>query len=100
MTKFTTANTLNLTLKELEKEDLDAIYRIRSNEDIFKYVIWGPITFKETKKMLDRQIEFQSETSRKVYVFAVTDSNNIVDECFLVIKDNFETAEICVLLSP
>jgi [ribosomal protein S5]-alanine N-acetyltransferase len=100
LTKIPTIYTPNLKLRELEKEDLDAIYRIRSNKNIFKFVIWGPINFQETKKMLTKQIAFQNDTSRKVYVFAVADSINIVGECFLVITDKFETAEIGYYFHP
>lgn len=96
-----TVNTQKLTLRELEKEDLDAIYQIRSNKEVFRYVIWGPINYEETQKMLDRQIAFQNEASRKVYVFAVTASKKIVGECFLVvISDTFESAEIGYYFHP
>ncbi|WP_404468927.1 GNAT family N-acetyltransferase [Sutcliffiella horikoshii] len=100
MAKITTVETERLSIRELESDDLQAIYNIRSNKDIFKYVIWGPINFENTKKMLDRQIDFQNEQERKVYVFAVTSSNNIVGECFLVITDHNETAEIGYYFGP
>ncbi|WP_339147176.1 MULTISPECIES: GNAT family protein [unclassified Sutcliffiella] len=100
MSKITNVETDRLTIRELKSEDLQAIHNIRSNKDIFKYVIWGPITFENTKKMLDRQIDFQKEQNRKVYVFAVTYSNNVVGECFLVITDHYETAEIGYYFHP
>jgi [ribosomal protein S5]-alanine N-acetyltransferase len=100
MGKYSIINTKRLTIRELEYSDLDALFKIRSKEEVYKYVIWGPISYSECKSMLEKQIKFQQESNRKVYVFGVTLNGTLIGECFIVIKDKDSTAEIGYYFHP
>ncbi|GAA0336610.1 GNAT family protein [Bacillus carboniphilus] len=92
--------TERLLIRELEAKDLDGLFKIRSNDCIFKLVIWGPVSYLETKKMLEKQIEFQNMIDRKVFVFGVIFKEELIGECFLVVKDNKTDAEIGYYFLP
>lgn len=63
--------TPRLFIREFELFDRDDIYEYSSDNDVVKYMIWGPNTLDETEKFLQEKISTQQQTNRKKYELAV-----------------------------
>lgn len=86
-----------LLLREIKKEDFNEIYSIKSDPEVVKYLTWGPFNKEQTQNSIRKQISFQYEENRKVFVLAVVlkDSQEVIGNALLMIEDDdFETAEI------
>ncbi|MCT8136619.1 GNAT family N-acetyltransferase [Anaerobacillus sp. CMMVII] len=90
-------------LRELIENDLDDIYALKSNPEVVFYLTWGPSNKEQKLTSLKKQIAFQSEENRKIYVLAVglKSTNKVIGNALLLIKDDdSETAEIGYFLHP
>uniref|UniRef100_A0A1S2LIM5 N-acetyltransferase domain-containing protein n=1 Tax=Anaerobacillus isosaccharinicus TaxID=1532552 RepID=A0A1S2LIM5_9BACI len=89
--------TSRLHLREIKEEDFDEIHVIKSDPEVVKYLTWGPSTKEQTRISIEKQISFQYEENRKIFVLAVVlkDTNKVIGNAlFMVEDDDFEVAEI------
>jgi RimJ/RimL family protein N-acetyltransferase len=89
--------TNRLLLREIKKEDFNEIYMIKSDPEVVKYLTWGPFNQQQTLNSIKKQIAFQSDKNRKIFVLAVTlkDTQEVIGNALLMVEDDaFETAEI------
>lgn len=94
--------TKRLLLRELIEEDFKDIYLFKSDPQVVKYLNWGPNNQEQTQKSLRKQIAFQTEEKRRIYVLAVVlkDTKEVIGNAlFMIEDDDFETAEIGYFLN-
>ena len=68
-----TIYTERLVLREFQLTDLPAVHEYASDEDLVKFMPWGPNTDKQTREFFTRNFKLQTENPRKTFDFAVTD---------------------------
>lgn len=97
MSMIKSVETNRLLLRELVADDFEDVFQIKSDEKVVKYLTWGPSNREYTLNSLLKQIAFQSEENRKIYVLAVelkSIKKVIGNALFMVKEDDFEIAEI------
>ena len=67
--------TERLVLREFQLTDLPMVHQYASDEDLVKFMPWGPNTDKQTREFFTRNFKLQSENPRKIFDFAVLDKN-------------------------
>jgi [ribosomal protein S5]-alanine N-acetyltransferase len=71
MSIIQSVETNRLLLRELVADDFEDVFQIKSDDRVVKYLTWGPSNREQTLNSLLKQIGFQSEENRKIYVLAV-----------------------------
>jgi [ribosomal protein S5]-alanine N-acetyltransferase len=101
MARINAIETQRLVLRELTSEDLDSIHRVKENEEVVKYLTWGPNELTQTKSSLEKQIRLQEDSDRKIYVLGIVvkESRELIGNCLLIVND-FRTAEIGYFIHP
>ncbi|MDQ7094454.1 GNAT family protein [Desulfosporosinus sp. PR] len=101
MTRIETLETDRLFIRELDYKDFDDIHRIKSNEEVVRYITWGPNDEIQTRKALDKQIGFQEDLDRTKYVLGIVlkSIDQLIGNGLMSIKDN-ETGEIGYFFHP
>jgi [ribosomal protein S5]-alanine N-acetyltransferase len=97
MAKIQLMETNRLILRELSEEDYEDIHEFKSDQKVVKYLTWGPNSREQTLHSLKKQIAFQNEENRQIYVLAVVIKNTkkvIGNALFMVRDQDFITAEI------
>jgi [ribosomal protein S5]-alanine N-acetyltransferase len=97
MAKIQPMETNRLILRELSEEDYEDIYELKSDQKVVKHLTWGPNSREQTLHSLKKQIAFQNEENRQIYVLAVVIKNTkkvIGNALFMVRDQDFNTAEI------
>jgi len=97
MTGIPAVETQRLILRELSEDDFEDIYEFKSDLQVVKYLTWGPNSREQTLHSLRKQIAFQNEENRQMYVLAVEMKNTkkvIGNALFMVRDHDFKTAEI------
>lgn len=97
MAKIQPMETNRLILRELIDEDYEDICEFKSDQKVVKYLTWGPNSRGQTLHSLKKQITFQNEENRQIYVLAVVIKNTkkvIGNALFMVRDQDFKTAEI------
>jgi ribosomal-protein-alanine N-acetyltransferase len=97
MSIIQSVETNRLLLRELVADDFEDVFQIKSDDRVVKYLTWGPSNREQTLNSLLKQIGFQSEENRKIYVLAVelkSIKKVIGNALFMVQDDDFEIAEI------
>ena len=98
-----TLSTERLSLREFQLSDFDTVHEYASDENLLKYMIWGPNTKLDTRAFFSRVFKWQSENPREEYHFAVVEnkSKTLVGGCNLSI-DDIETGvgSIGYILNP
>ena len=77
--------TERLVLREITRSDLDAVYEYTKNPELFKYMPFGPSTYENAKKRIERLIEKQSQNPRTDFDVAITlkTSKKLIGGCRL-----------------
>jgi len=77
--------TERLIIREITQEDLDAVYEYTKNPEIFKYMPFGPSTYENAKRRIERLIEKQSQDPRTDFDVAITlrESEKLIGGCRL-----------------
>jgi [ribosomal protein S5]-alanine N-acetyltransferase len=97
MSLLQSIDTNRLVLRELVEGDFEDICIFKSDNKVVKYLTWGPSSREQTLKSLRKQIAFQNEENRKIYVLAVVlkNINKVIGNALFMVKDdNFDIAEI------
>jgi [ribosomal protein S5]-alanine N-acetyltransferase len=68
--------TERLIIREFQSSDQEFVHSYASDEDLVKYMPWGPNNVRQTREFLTRNFKFQSEVPRKTYDFAVINKLN------------------------
>ena len=70
-----------MTLKEIEKKDFEAIYKLTSNKEIMKHILKG-LTWDEekTKRFIDYSLEEQkiNDKNRNTYYYTINSKDKII----------------------
>lgn len=102
MAKIQAIETERLLIRELTEDDFEDIYKFKSDPKVVKYLTWGPSSREETLNSLRKQIGFQGQSNRKMYVLAVVLKNTTVvigNALFMIRDEDFEIAEIGFFLN-
>lgn len=101
MAQIDTIETQRLVIRELSSEDLEYVHRIKANEEVVRFLTWGPNDLAETRNSLDKQIRMQEDDNRKIFVLGIVleESNQLIGNCLLILND-FRTAEIGYFIHP
>ncbi|CAM3817851.1 GNAT family N-acetyltransferase [Mesobacillus thioparans] len=97
MTRVQPVETNRLILRELREEDFDDIYEFKSDEKVVKYLTWGPNNREQTLHSLRKQIAFQHEENRQIFVLGVEvkETKKVIGNALFMVKDqDFKTVEI------
>lgn len=65
-----------LFLREFQVQDAEAIHSYASDEDLVKYMPWGPNNLKQTREFLTRNFKYQVQFPRKNYDFAIVEKSS------------------------
>lgn len=78
-----------LVLRELVESDFEKIHEIKSDPEVVKYLRWGPNSPEQTLRSLRKQIAFQTEENRQVFVMAAVlkETNEVIANTLLMIRD-------------
>ena len=81
--------TKRLQLRELQKEDINAIHEYSSDLEVTRYMNWGPNTEQDTINFVQRSIASQSEHPRTNYTFAVIlkPENKLIGSCGIYLSN-------------
>lgn len=79
--------TERLILREFRKDDVSAAHRYASNPNVVKYMVWGPNTFEESERFIQRKLQEQITQPRMNYSLAITLDNNLIGGCGLTIRN-------------
>lgn len=97
MTRVEPVETNRLILRELSEEDFEDIYEFKSDQKVVKYLTWGPTNREQTLHSLRKQIAFQTEENRQIYVLAVVqkETKKVIGNALFMIRDqDCQTVEI------
>jgi [ribosomal protein S5]-alanine N-acetyltransferase len=97
MTGIAAVETERLVLRELSEDDFEDIHEFKSDLQVVKYLTWGPNSREQTLHSLRKQIAFQNEENRQIYVLAVElkCSKKVIGNALFMVRDpDFKTAEI------
>lgn len=97
MTGIAAVKTQRLILKELSEDDFEDIYEFKSDPQVVKYLTWGPNSREQTLHSLSKQIAFQNEENRQIYVLAVemNSTKKVIGNALLMARDHdFKTVEV------
>ncbi len=97
MTVINVVETERLILRELAEDDFEDIYEFKSDPQVVKYLTWGPNSRDQTLHSLRKQIAFQKEKNRQIYVLAVEmkSTKKVIGNALFTVRDHdFKTAEI------
>jgi [ribosomal protein S5]-alanine N-acetyltransferase len=67
--------TERLILREFQLTDIPVLHEYASDEDLVKYMPWGPNSEIETQQFFTRNFKMQTEIPRKIYDFAVVEKS-------------------------
>lgn len=67
--------TERLILREFQLTDRPILHDYASDEDLVKFMPWGPNNDKETNEFFTRNFKMQTENPRRIYDFAITDKS-------------------------
>jgi [ribosomal protein S5]-alanine N-acetyltransferase len=97
MTRIPSVETKRLILRELSEDDFEDIHEFKSDPQVVKYLTWGPSSREQTLHSLRKQIAFQNEENRQIFVLAVVlkHTKKVIGNALLMIRDqDFKTVEI------
>lgn len=97
MNGIAAVETKRLILRELSEDDLEDIYEFKSDPQVVKYLTWGPSSREQTLQSLRKQIAFQNEENRQMYILAVEmkSTKKVIGNALFMVKDpDFKTVEI------
>ncbi|WP_404332048.1 GNAT family N-acetyltransferase [Mesobacillus maritimus] len=97
MTRIPAVETKRLILRELSEDDFEDIYEFKLDQKVVEYLTWGPTNREQTLRSLRKQIAFQNEENRQIFVLAVVlkYTNKVIGNALLMIRDqDFKTVEI------
>lgn len=67
-----TIQSRRLTLRELNKNDLQEVHSYASDPEVVRYMDWGPNTKEETKAFIRRTLSSQKDEPRHKFTLAIT----------------------------
>ena len=73
MTSYLSLETERLVLREFDLRDAQAINRYASDEDLVKYMPWGPNDMNATVEFLSRNFKAQTDSPRTSFDFAIVE---------------------------
>lgn len=84
---FSPLETTRLMLRELKKDDLTFIHQYLSDIDVCKYMVFDPLSLKQSKEYVKKYISFQKDLPRKFIKFVLIqkDTNILIGECGITI---------------
>ncbi len=93
---MTTLQTERTTLRPLTKDNYNDIYRIASDEDIVKYMLWGAFDEQDTIRYLEKCESDWTVSPQKNYDFGVFQKGNdaLIGACWLHLEDNLRCGEL------
>jgi len=97
MTVINVVETERLILRELGEDDFEDIYEFKSDPQVVKYLTWGPNSREQTLHSLRKQISFQNEENRQIYVLAVEikSTKKVIGNALFMVRDqDCKTVEI------
>jgi ribosomal-protein-alanine N-acetyltransferase len=76
-------NTERLQLREITKEDFQAVHEYASDPEAVKYMPFGPNTEEETRDFISRNLKNQQERPRTEYGLGITlkDEDRLIGAC-------------------
>jgi RimJ/RimL family protein N-acetyltransferase len=88
--------TNRLILREFEADDFLSVHAYASEVDNVKYMIWGPNDEKATESFINNCIQWQNESPRLKYDFAVTlkSTGQLIGGCGLYLEDDSAQATL------
>jgi RimJ/RimL family protein N-acetyltransferase len=92
--------TNRLTIRKFQESDANAFSKLAKNEEITRFLYWGPLDYEESKKYVLRAIKLTETARPRKYILAVTlQDGTLIGSVFLYIR-NFTNrlAEISYLL--
>lgn len=92
-----TIETPRLFLRDFTMDDFDDAHEYAIDEEVVRFMEWGPNSEDDTKEYITRSIEFQHERPRRVYELAVTlrDTHKMIGGCGVrVLPHDPEQADI------
>jgi ribosomal-protein-alanine N-acetyltransferase len=74
-----------LIIREITHGDLDEVYEYNKNPEIFKYMPFGPSTYENAKKRIERLLDKQNQDPRTDFDVAITlkTSGKLIGGCRL-----------------
>ncbi|UOB17217.1 GNAT family N-acetyltransferase [Abyssalbus ytuae] len=84
--------TQRLSVRKLEKNDLDLFHKLQSDHHIMRYVGGKTFSLEENRKDLDKIVKFYSKPSNNFWVWAITlkENNLLIGTCVLIKNDKGE----------
>lgn len=95
--------TQRLLIRDFIKEDLEAVHKYASQEDILIYEPWGPNTEEQTRKFITRSINEANESPRTFFELAITLKNDgqLIGGCSIRINSkNRKLINIGYIVNP
>ena len=80
--------TERLLLREFTPEDHEETHKHTSNQQVVKFMDWGPYTEEETHQFINRRITEQTTNPRPKYKLALTYDDRIIGGCGITITSH------------
>jgi RimJ/RimL family protein N-acetyltransferase len=95
MNKFNIIETKRLILREFIESDIQKVHEYASDQDVSKYVPWGPNTLKQTEEFVKMRIKYQHQKERVDFELAVIDKSDgeLIGACGLHIPELYAVLE-------
>lgn len=93
--------TNRLLLRKVNYSDIDDIHEYASNEEVVKYMLFGPNTFEESKEYVNLVIEvFYKEIPLRHYEYAIEFENHLIGCVSICLNEKLDKGELGWILNP
>ncbi len=85
-----------LIIRDLEKDDFEAVHAYTSNPENVRYMTWGPYDRAGTESYIERCIARRSALPRKDYDFAITlkETGKLIGSCGIYLSGDLRQASL------